>query len=75
MCWASNHQNNNRNGPRAHFPFSAAGTPDSLVNYSHGALSIFPREQSIRRGDSLGTRHYPVHTGQYGVPQAGASLT
>jgi hypothetical protein len=22
MCWTSNHQNNNRNGPRAHFPFS-----------------------------------------------------
>jgi hypothetical protein len=23
MCWASNHQNNSRNGPRAHFPFRA----------------------------------------------------
>jgi hypothetical protein len=22
MCWASNHQNNYRNGPRAHFPFN-----------------------------------------------------
>jgi hypothetical protein len=22
MCWASNHENNNRNGPRAHFPFN-----------------------------------------------------
>jgi hypothetical protein len=22
MCWASNHQNTYRNGPRAHFPFS-----------------------------------------------------
>jgi hypothetical protein len=22
MCWAFNHQNNYRNGPRAHFPFS-----------------------------------------------------
>jgi hypothetical protein len=23
MCWASNHQNNYRNGPRAHFPFKS----------------------------------------------------
>jgi hypothetical protein len=22
MCWASNHQNTYRNGPRAHFPFN-----------------------------------------------------
>jgi hypothetical protein len=22
MCWTSNHQNNYRNGPRAHFPFN-----------------------------------------------------
>jgi hypothetical protein len=22
MCWAFNHQNNSRNGPRAHFPFN-----------------------------------------------------
>jgi hypothetical protein len=22
MCWASNHQNNYRNGPSAHFPFN-----------------------------------------------------
>jgi hypothetical protein len=22
MCWAFNHQNNYRNGPRAHFPFN-----------------------------------------------------
>jgi hypothetical protein len=34
MCWASNHQNIYRNGPRAHFPFSAVheaevdGDPD-----------------------------------------------
>jgi hypothetical protein len=25
MCWASNHQNNYRNGPRAHFPFNGFG--------------------------------------------------
>jgi hypothetical protein len=24
MCWASNHQNIYRNGPRAHFPFNTA---------------------------------------------------
>jgi hypothetical protein len=24
MCWASNHQNIYRNGPRAHFPFNSA---------------------------------------------------
>jgi hypothetical protein len=22
MCWVSNHQNNYKNGPRAHFPFN-----------------------------------------------------
>jgi hypothetical protein len=22
LCWASNHQNNYRNGPKAHFPFN-----------------------------------------------------
>jgi F0F1-type ATP synthase gamma subunit len=24
MCWVSNHQNNYRNSPRAHFPFKVA---------------------------------------------------
>jgi uncharacterized membrane protein len=24
MCWTLNHQNNYRNGPRAHFPFTIA---------------------------------------------------
>jgi hypothetical protein len=27
LCWASNHQNNYRNGPRAHFPFKNGPRP------------------------------------------------
>jgi hypothetical protein len=48
-------------------------TPDSPMKYSHDALSFF-RERPIRRGARLGTGHCPVHTGQSGAPQAGASV-
>jgi hypothetical protein len=31
MCWASNHQNKYRNGPRAHFPFTKTLGKERLV--------------------------------------------
>jgi hypothetical protein len=49
------------------------GSPDSLVNFSHGALSFLESSQFVGRS-SLGIRYCPVHTGS-GAPQAGAILT
>jgi hypothetical protein len=43
------------------------------VIFSHGALSFLESGLFVGRA-SLGTRHYSVHTGQSGAPQAGASL-
>jgi hypothetical protein len=36
------------------------GSPDSLVNFSRGAIA-FSRERRVRRRANLGTGHYPVH--------------
>jgi hypothetical protein len=44
------------------------------MNFSRGALSFTESDLFVGRA-SLGTRHCPVHTGQSGAPQAGASLT
>jgi hypothetical protein len=46
---------------------SAAGSPESLVNFSR-SVPNFSRDQRVRRRASLVTGHCPVH------PQAGASL-
>jgi hypothetical protein len=41
MCWAFNHQNNYRNGPRAHFPFTIVMGPSSPTSAHalYGAMS------------------------------------
>jgi hypothetical protein len=44
------------------------------VIFSRGAL-CFPESSQFVGHASLGTRHYLVHTRQFGAPQAGASLT
>jgi hypothetical protein len=41
--------------------------------FSRGSLRI-PESDHFAGRASLGTGHYPVHTGQSGVPQAGANL-
>jgi hypothetical protein len=41
MCWASNHQNIYRNGPRAHFPFTKAITVDNETQFDVGTFKTF----------------------------------
>jgi hypothetical protein len=48
-------------------------TPNSPVNFSRSAFDFFLRAMSLSPGQP-GHRHYPVHTGQFGAPQASAGL-
>jgi hypothetical protein len=70
MCWASNHQNTYRNGPRAHFPFN--GVPSNqhtltvvvlgLSSSTLGTLSLpsqnFQGEVILRSNNSLAELRY-----------------
>jgi hypothetical protein len=49
-------------------------TMDNPMNFSRGALH-FPETNHFIGRSSLGTGHYPVHTGQSGAPHAGVILT
>jgi hypothetical protein len=51
----------------------SSGTPDSQVNYSRDSPTFLESSEFVEHA-SLGTGHCPVHTGQSGAPQDGASL-
>jgi hypothetical protein len=46
MCWASNHQNNYRNGPKAHFPFS------TRQSSTLGNDDVYREQDSVVRSSS-----------------------
>jgi hypothetical protein len=59
MCWAFNHQNIYRNGPRAHFPFNY----DHVVSHvSHDAAfsshAMFASSSSYAHGRNRPRRHH-----------------
>jgi hypothetical protein len=50
MCWASNHQNNSRNGPRAHFPFNLPLFGDLCQHIKKQLRSANLRPNFIHKG-------------------------
>jgi hypothetical protein len=52
MCWASNHQNIYRNGPRAHFPFNLPLFGD-LCQHIKKQLKVQHRSQKCRFEDQI----------------------
>jgi hypothetical protein len=52
MCWASNHQNIYRNGPRAHFPFNLPLFGD-LCQHIKTQLKVQLHSQQCRFEDQI----------------------
>jgi hypothetical protein len=52
LCWASNHQNNCKNGPKAHFPFNLLLFGD-LCQHTKKQLKVQHHSQKCRFEDQI----------------------